>query len=248
MTERGAASASLVLLSFDERHALERLLPRLPLSLFERVVAIDPGSTDGTLDIYRAAGIPVLLQARRGRGEAFRLAAEALDTELLVFLSTDGNEDPGDLPEILSRLRAGADLVVAGRFVRRGARTDTSDDPLRLRKAGAITFGLLARLLWRTGCWDGTNGYRGFRVAALRRLALDASGHDIEYQSTIRAAKLEMSRVEIATRELPRLGGKRKVSAGTWALGWCTLRCLLRELRIGRDFVRPVSANEERVA
>ena len=169
-------------------------------------------------------------------GEAFRLAAETVDTELLVFLSTDGNEDPGDLPEILSRLRAGADLVVAGRFVRRGARTDTSDDPLRLRKAGAITFGLLARLLWRTGCWDATNGYRGFRVDALRRLALDASGHDIEYQSTIRAAKLKMRRVEIPTRELRRLGGERKVTAGTWALGSSTLRCLVRELRIGRDF------------
>lgn len=229
-------SATLVLLSLNEREALERLMPSIPGSLFTRVVAVDGGSTDGTLDLYRDAGIEVVTQKRPGRGAAFLESRDFVDTELVVFFSVDGNEDPGDLPRILELLRAGHDQVVAGRFVHRGSVTDTSDDPLRLRKTGATLFGVLARVLFGTGVWDATNGYRGFRVAAMKLLHLDARGHDIEYQATIRAAKLEMKITEIPTRELPRLGGWRKKTAGTLALGWVTLACLLRELRIGRSF------------
>ena len=39
----------MALLSYDEREALERLLPMIPLARFDTVLAIDPGSTDGTL-------------------------------------------------------------------------------------------------------------------------------------------------------------------------------------------------------
>jgi glycosyltransferase involved in cell wall biosynthesis len=223
-------TVTLVLLSFDEREALERLLPRIPFALFDRVLAIDPGSTDGTLELYRTAGIEIVIQERRGRGAAFQLAARIVETDAVVFFSTDGNEDPDDLPRIVELLRGGADQVIAGRFVARGAASDDSDDPLKLRKAGATTFGLLARLFFRTGVWDATNGYRGFSVPALHRLALDANGHDVEYQATIRAAKLGMKIVEFPTRELPRLGGFRKTTAGTLALGTVTLRCLVREL------------------
>ena len=83
---------------------------------------------------------------------------------------------------------------------------------------------------------DAINGYRAFRTAALRRLHLDAERHEVELQSTIRAAKLGMRIKEFATRERPRLAGTRKASAGTLILGWTLGRCLLREMRIGRRF------------
>ncbi len=76
---------TLVILSLDEREALPHLLPKIPPALFDRVIAIDPGSTDGTLDIYRDHGIEVVIQERRGRGAAFQLAAEIVDTDGVVF-------------------------------------------------------------------------------------------------------------------------------------------------------------------
>ena len=235
----GRDTATLVLLSFDEREALERLIPSIPRSIFDRVFAIDPGSTDGTLELYRETGIEVVMQQRHGRGVAFRLGAQIATTDLVVFFSVDGNEDPADLPRLLGLLRAGHDQVIAGRFVQRGAHSDDSDDPLRLRKAGAATFGALARLFFRTRVWDATNGFRGFRVDALRRLSLDAAGHDIEYQATIRAARLGLRTTELPTHELPRLGGWRKQTAGTWALGTATLRCLLREIARSVRYATP---------
>ena len=234
-----AETTALVLLSFDEREALERLLPRIPLARFDRVLAIDPGSTDGTLDVYHQHGIPVHIQTERGRGRAFQLAAQGADTDRIVFFSTDGNEDPADLPRMLHHLEEGYDLVIAGRFVLRGATSDDSDDPLLVRKLGNIVYSLLVRLYWRSGVWDSINGYRALRVDAMRRMRLDAPLHEIELQSTIRAAKLHMRIKEFATREQPRLGGVRKATADTWTVGARIGAFLLRELVIGRRFARP---------
>src|SRR3954451_15456237 len=122
-------SCTLVLLSFDEREALEKLLPLVPYAAFDRTIAIDPGSTDGTLELYRARGIEVVIQPARGRGHAFSLAQDLVATEHVIFFSTDGNEDVADLTRILARLREGYDMVIAGRFVLRGSETDMSDDP-----------------------------------------------------------------------------------------------------------------------
>lgn len=234
-----AETTALVLLSFDEREALEQLLPRLPLARFDRVLAIDPGSTDGTLELYRRHGIPVHIQAARGRGNAFQLAERVAGTDRIVFFSTDGNEDPADLPRMLHGLDQGYDLVIAGRFLLPGACSDDSDDPLRLRKLGNIAYSLIVRLWWRSGVWDSINGYRALRVDAMRRMRLDAPLHEIELQSTIRAAKLGLRITEFPTREQPRLGGARKASAGTWTLGVRIGAFLVREMWIGRRFIRP---------
>jgi len=229
-------TTALVLLSYDEREALERLLPLIPFDLFDRVVAIDPGSTDGTLDLYEESGIEVLIQEKRGRGNAFILAGESLDTDRIVFFSADGNENPDDLPLMLRHLDEGYDLVIGGRFIRAGSCSDNSDDPLRLRRAGSIGFSLIVRLVWGCDVYDSCNGFRGIRRDAMRRMRLDAPSHEIELQSTIRAAKLGMKIKEFPTRELLRMGGWRKKTAGTWSLGWWTGLYLLREILVGRRF------------
>ena len=229
-------STTLVLLSYNEKPALEKLLPMLPLHLFDRVLAIDGGSTDGSLATYAAHGIPCRVQGARGRGNAFQLASEIVETERVVFLSTDGNENPADLALMLRYLDEGYDLVIAGRFILRGASSDDSDDPLRLRKLGNIAYSLIVRLLWGVRVWDAINGYRAFRSDAMRCLRLDAPLHEIELQSTIRAAKLGMKVKEFPTHELPRLGGVRKASAGTMILGWRIGYYLLREIVLGRRF------------
>lgn len=233
------ATTTLVLLSYNERPALARFLPLLPRQLFQRIVAIDPGSTDGTLELYAEEGIEVVRQSQPGRGNAFRLAAEIVDTQRVVFLSTDGNEDPRDLPHMLAHLDDGYDLVIGGRFLLRGAASDDSDDPLRIRKWGNVACGGLVRILWGSGVWDAINGYRAFQVASLRRLQLDAPLHEVELQSTIRAAKLGLRIKEFPTRELPRLGGERKETAATWTLARRLSWFLLREVALGQRSFTP---------
>jgi len=229
-------TATLVLLSYNERDNLASLLKNIPFEVFEQVLAIDAGSTDGTLELYREWGIPCVIQSKAGRGNAFTLAERLLKTEYAVFFSTDGNENPADLPRILEYLREGNDLVIAGRYLLPGSKTDDSDDPFLLRKTAGILGSLIVRVLWQTGVRDCINGLRGFKVTSLIRLKLDAEWHEIELQSTIRAAKLGMRIKEFGTAEQLRIKGVHKESANTSTLLLSLGRMLLREIIVGKKF------------
>src|SRR4051812_14276484 len=99
--------SALVLLTLNEIEGLTAMWPRLPISEFAEVFAVDGGSTDGTREFLAERGIPAVVQPIRGRGVAFRVAAEASHAERLIFFSPDGNEDPDDIVRLDDLLLAG---------------------------------------------------------------------------------------------------------------------------------------------
>ncbi len=227
---------TLVLLSYNEIEALKLLHPKIPFKSADEVFAIDPGSTDGTLEFYKKKKINYYLQKELGRGKAFVEALKHAKGENIVFFSTDGNEDPKDIPVLFKNLEKGYDLVIAGRFIHKNSKSDDSDDPTRIRKACNILCSGLANVIWRTGVYDAINGFRGFKKDAMIKMNLDAPKHEIEYQSTIRAAKLKMKIKEIPTHELKRLGGFRKQTAGTLVLAKAFALFFAKEFLVGKSF------------
>ncbi|MDA0683859.1 MAG: glycosyltransferase family 2 protein [Bacteroidetes bacterium] len=223
-------------MSLNEAENLTVLLPRVQMNLFDKVFAVDGNSDDGTINVYGNFGIPVFIQEKRGRGNAFQLAEKHAETDLIIFFSADGNENPDDLPVMLDYLNQGFDMVVAGRYLLKGSATDNSDDPIRLRKLAGIVGGWTIRILWGSRIKDPINGFRGFAVDALKRMALDAELHDIELQSTIRASKLGMKTKEFPTHELLRIAGQHKASAATFTLIKSLGKAILRELWTGNKF------------
>ncbi len=225
---------SLVLLTKNERPGLEATYDRIPFGGFDEAFAVDGGSADGTLDFYAARGLRVLQQRSAGRGEAFRLAFDAVRGDAVVFYSPDGNEDPADLPRFRPLLEQGFDMVIGTRMVR-GARNEEDDHWLRPRKWANNGFNLMANWTWNRGPFisDSINGFRGITVAAWRRLALDGPGYTIEYQSTIRAMKLGLRVAEFPTHEGARVGAGGSPSM---TLGLQFLRLYARELRRGLAF------------
>src|SRR6266571_2182669 len=204
---------TLCLLTYNERPCLEQIFPLIPApspqSGFDQLVAIDGGSTDGTTEYYRERGVPVIGQSRRGRGDAFLLAFEQIESDAYVFFSPDGNEDVRDLPKFKPLLQDGADLVIASRMVR-GAVNEEDIHFLKPRKWANNTLNLLANVLFRkVGPFvsDSINGYRAITRRAAQELKLDALDYTIEYQMTIRALKQRMAIVEFPTREGQRVAG-----------------------------------------
>ena len=100
----------------DTLAALEKAFPGA------RVVVADDGSTDGTADVARAAGVEVVRSERNiGKGGVATLAAEtvlhrAWEPEPPVFVLCDGDlaATAEHLPALVDAVRAGrADLAVA---------------------------------------------------------------------------------------------------------------------------------------
>lgn len=227
---------TLVLLVWNEVDAVQKLLEMVPFDAVDETIVMDPGSTDGTIEFLKSKGLPVHIQKQRGRGNAFIEAKQIAKYDNIIFFSGDGNEDPRDIPKMAELLKQGYDLVIAGRFLLPGSESDDSDDPLRIRKWGNITYGKIVDLFWQSHVKDAINGFRGMKKSAMEKMKLDAPKHEIELQSTIRAAKLGLKIKEFPTKELKRLGGDRKPTAGTWTLGYRIGAYLLREVKLGKKF------------
>jgi glycosyltransferase involved in cell wall biosynthesis len=211
-----STAATLVVLTLNEIDGITAVFPKLPMHCIDEVLVIDGGSTDGTLQFFAERGVRVIRQERRGRGEAFRLAAQHARNDLLVFFSPDGNEDPDDIPRLIEGLAAGYDMVIASRFMQ-GARSEDDDKFLfASRRWGNLMFTWLVNVLCRGGVYitDTINGYRAITRAAFARLRPDAEGYAIEFQMSIRALQLGLRVLEIPTQEAPRIGhGVSKLNA-----------------------------------
>lgn len=226
--------STLIITTRNEITGVTTLLPKLPLTQFDEVIAIDLESHDGTVEYLKSLGIRVIAQTKPGRGIAARMAAEAATGEILVWFAPDGNEDPDDLLKLRDLIMSGADMAIASRFLP-GARNEEDKSWWRPRAWANKTFTLAVRLIWGGQITDTINGYRSMRRDKFLELKTDEVGFSIEFQMSIRALKLGMKIVEFPTTEGDRIGGHS--TAYTIPTGLKVLRAYLREIWLGKKFI-----------
>ena len=229
---------TLVILVRDELDAIKHLLPKIPLNSVDEIIVMDGQSKDGTKEFMEKQELKVFTQKKLGRGNAFIEALEKTENENLIFFSGDGNENPEDIPKMNQYLKEGHDLVIGGRFILGGSKSDDSDDFFKIRKYGNIAFSKIVDIIWNSNVKDSINGFRGMKRSAMEKMKLDAPKHEIELQSTIRASKLKLKIEEFPTVEQIRLGGIRKNTAGTHILAYRLSLFLIKEILIGKKFTK----------
>ena len=169
-----------------------------------------------------------------GRGVAFRVAAEAVDTDRLVFYSPDGNEDPDDIERLDDLLLGGARLAIASRFATGAVNEEADLLRPRARVNQALTW--IANALFHDGPYvtDTINGFRALRRADLLALDTSVKRFPIEYQISIRCMRRGWPIAELATHEGQRAGGESK--ALSWPVGKDHLKVLFSEIDGARMF------------
>ena len=93
------------------------MLAAIPWQDVNEVLVIDGGSTDQTPVIAQRAGARVIVDPRRGYGQACATGVEKAQGDILVFIDADGADDPRFISEILVPLQEGrADMVLGSRL------------------------------------------------------------------------------------------------------------------------------------
>ncbi|NJB68694.1 hypothetical protein GGQ74_002367 [Desulfobaculum xiamenense] len=225
---------TLCVLCWNELAGCRNDVPRLPLDAFEEVYALDGGSTDGTAEFLRDAGIDVRTQRVRGYSAAYFEAFSHCTTDAVVLYHPKGTLDPACVLEFRERFERGAELVIASRNAP-GARNEEDDRLLRPRKWFVQALSAICAGLWTRGgvhVDDVLHGVRGCTVDAFRRMDLEPTGLCIDLEMVIRAYRMGVVCAEFPVREHARIAGSTHFSA--LPTGWKLLRFLAREIVGGR--------------
>ena len=224
---------TLVMYTMDEIEGVKGIFEKIPIDLFDQFIVMDNHSNDGTIEFLEEHDVNVIQQKNPGRTNALIEAIEHASGDIIVNLSSDGNENPEDIPKILKKFEEGYEMVTASRFLPE-SKVDVEDDKLRIRVFGNKICAMLVNLCWGTNVTDTTNALRGFTKSCYKRAKLNTFGYTENFQLTIRCGKLKIKTTEIPTQELPRIGGV--VKASTKGVMTDMIKVFLHELKIGNNF------------
>ena len=224
---------TLVMYTMNEIEGVKGIFEKIPIDLFDQFIVMDNHSNDGTIEFLEEHDVNVIQQKNPGRTNALIEAIEHASGDIIVNLSSDGNENPEDIPKILKKFEEGYEMVTASRFLPE-SKVDVEDDKLRIRVFGNKICAMLVNLCWGTNVTDTTNALRGFTKSCYKRAKLNTFGYTENFQLTIRCGKLKIKTTEIPTQELPRIGGV--VKADTKWVMTDMIKVFLHELKIGNNF------------
>ena len=224
---------TLLFYTMNEIEAVKSIFDKIPINLFDEFFIIDNNSTDGTVEFLEKRGVKIIQQKKPGRTNALIEGIEHASGDIIVNLSSDGNENPEDVPKLLEKLEEGYDMVTASRFLPE-SKVDVEDDKFRFRVFGNKLAAALVNLCWGTNITDTTNALRGFTKSFYKKAKLDTFGYTENFQLSIRCGKLKAKIAEVPTEELPRIGGV--VKAKTTPVMIDMFKVFLNELKIGNNF------------
>ncbi|MDT7041652.1 glycosyltransferase family 2 protein [Candidatus Nitronereus thalassa] len=200
---------ALILLVFNEIDGLKAIVPAIDQSLFNEIILVDGGSSDGSTEFARKAGLRVIQQRKPGLSEAVLEAVSAATSEYLIEFSPDGNCKADDLPNLVAKIREGYDLVVVSRYLPPAV----SYDDTAITHFGNWMFTKMIGMLGSPVVTDALTIYRGFRreipiSPSFKRLLV---GPVFEPLVTAWVLGNGRSYAEIPGDEPRRIGGERKM-------------------------------------
>ena len=236
MTDQLPGRVLVVVPTYNERENLPRIVARVRAAVpAAHVLVADDASPDGTgqvADHLAADDDHVHVLHRPGKQG---LGAAYLDGfgwgvrhgyDVLVEMDADGSHQPEQLPSLLERIGAGADLVLGSRWVPGGSVVNWPRHREVLSRGGNT----YTRLALGIGLRDATGGYRAFRAESLSKIGLD----DVESQGYCFQVDLAWRAVRAGLRvdEVPITFVEREIGASKMSQA-IVLEALLRVTQWG---------------
>ncbi len=171
------AGVWIIIPAFNEASVIGEVIADVR-SVFDNVVCVDDGSTDGTGEIARRAGAHLVRHPINvGQGAAIQTGVEYARRQpgarVFATFDADGQHRVKDVAAMIDRLAAGdVDVVIGTRF----GRPDGGTQPPLFKRIVLRTAARLSRRGRRLGLTDTNNGLRVFNKTVADGLNITMSG------------------------------------------------------------------------
>jgi glycosyltransferase involved in cell wall biosynthesis len=115
---RKKPSVTIIIPALNEAKALPLVLQEIPNEIVDKVIVVDNGSTDNTVNVAHENGATVIIEPVRGYGRAVLAGLAQVDSfcDIVVILDGDHSDFPEDLSMLLTPIINGkADMVIGSR-------------------------------------------------------------------------------------------------------------------------------------
>ena len=185
------------------------------------ILVVDDNSTDETQTIVQRyislnSKVHLVTGQKKGLGDAykrgFKYALNDLKADLIFQMDSDGQHDTSLIPDFMSYIEEGKDVVIGSRFVEGGKTPDFSFSRLLMSKVGNLLVRYVGGI---TQVQDCTSGYRAIRASYLKELDFSyLSTRGYSFQSSLicdlawRGADISEIPIEFSSRQ----GGDSKLA------------------------------------
>lgn len=206
---------TIIIPTFNEEAGIGEIVKKCR-QYSDDVIVVDGHSQDETRTIAGEFGAKVILDNKRGKGDAMKQGVVKASNSIVIFIDADNSHDAADIPKIVEEIKKGKDFIVTSRMLGGSDELHGTFDNL-IRATGSGLMAVLINWRWGTRLTDILNGFRGIRKEVFQKLNLKQDGFLIEHEMIINTLKRKYKVGEVASHEYERKGGKSKLRTSQ---GW----------------------------
>lgn len=219
---------SVVIPALNEEGIVGKTVQTVPLKklneigLETEILVVDNASTDNTAKEASEAGARVVLENKRGYGNAYLRGFKEAQGDIIVMGDADGTYPFDEMAEFIQPILKGeAEFVMGSRLkgdIRPGAM------PALHKYIGNPFLTWVLNALFHTGISDAHCGMRAMTREALNKMPLKTTGMEFASEMVIEASRKKLKISEVPITYYPR-GGESKLSS--FSDGWRHLRFMM---------------------
>jgi glycosyltransferase involved in cell wall biosynthesis len=219
---------TLLVLVLNEIDGLKAIMPQVPRDLFKKIIVVDGGSDDGSIEWCIENNYELFSQTRAGIRYAYWDVWERIESDYVLTISPDGNCDMNKIELLIEEAKNGFDLIIGSRYL--GGNTSFDDD--FITRFGNRFYNKYAQMFFGSTLTDVMVIYRCFRTDLPKKLDLFNEKHykyvermlftSISWEPlmTVRAIKQGFKTIDVLAGEPRRIGGVRKLQIFRWGAAY----------------------------